>query len=207
MPGYFEHMLKTVDEQAPLPLATAAPLYARVLGGRAGTLHPQVAAVHCQTDKVEAQGWMRVERGTGWWCRVVAAVAGLPRRGARLRTWVEITPRRGEEHWIRWFGDAAPFRSRQSAGPPGELVERFGPMALVFRLDTDGDVLHFRQIACEVRFGRFCLPVPAPFAPRVAAAVGPAPDSGVAVAVRVDSCWTGVLLAYEGTVALAQRSV
>jgi hypothetical protein len=117
-----------------------------------------------------------------------------------------ITRGEDEERWIRQFGTTASMVTRQTAGPTGALLEHFGLITFVFRLEADGDLLHFRQCACEVRLGGLVVVIPRNWAPRVAAVVGPAADGGVAVRVRIDSRWAGLLLRYEGTVAVQERS-
>lgn len=192
------------DPQAGTP-HRAGSLYERVLGPETAALHPQVAALHSGTSDVRAEGWMHVGRGRGWLCRIGAAAAGLPRAGTHVRTRLAITRDKHEERWVRQFGTTAAMVSRQTAGPAGALLERFGLLTFVFELETDGDLLRFRQRACDVRLAGLVLVIPRKWAPQVAAVVGPAPNGGVAVCVRIDSRWTGPLLSYEGTV-VVQRA-
>lgn len=197
--GKVNRMLKVLDQARPACLGEAGSLYERVLGKQAAQLPPQISALHCGDSSVRAAGWMRVDRGPGWLGRRTAMLLRLPRPGASVRVRLTINRSRGEERWVRQFGDGATVRSTQTMGRPGELVERFGLLAFVFTLEADGDVLRFRQQACQLRWGRFALAVPAVIAPRVHAEVAPA-GSGLTVSVRIDHRGLGRLLAYDGVV-------
>ncbi|CAN5327632.1 hypothetical protein BH23ACT9_BH23ACT9_07940 [soil metagenome] len=184
----------------------AGPLYERVLGPRAAALHPQVAALHRGASDVRAEGWMHVTRGDGLRCRIAAAAARLPAPGTHVRIRLAITRDEDEERWVRQFGDTTAMVSRQTAGRAGELLERVGLLTFVFTLHTDGDLLRFDQGACQVRLAGLVLVIPPRWAPEVVAVVGPAPEGGVAVSVRIQSRWAGLLLGYDGTVAVQERS-
>lgn len=192
-------MLKSVDDEL-LSGGTPGSLYQRVLGAEAIQLHPQVAVLHCGKGSVRAWGWMRVDRGAGLMARLTAILLRLPKPGDRVRVRLTIVRHHGDERWFREFGDRAAICSRQSGGRAGELVERFGVIAFVFTLEVVGEVLRFRQRACQVRLGRLALTIPPAFAPRVEAEVAPPATSGLAVSVRIDHPWLGRLLAYQGVV-------
>ena len=163
-------------------------------------MHPQVAALHWGDRDVEATGWMRIHRASTWRCRAVSALLRLPRPGDRVRTELLITRDGRNERWVRRFGGGPAIRSQQSAGPHGELVEQFGPVAFVFAVELAGDQIRFHQRRCRLRLWWLDVPLPGALAPRVDAVAGPAPGGGVAVSVRAGLGRLGLLLAYEGTV-------
>jgi Domain of unknown function (DUF4166) len=175
-------------------------LYEQILGRDAALLHPQVAALHCGDRSVEASGWMRIHRASTWRYRAAGALLRLPAPGDRVPAELLITRHGRSERWVRRFGRGPAIRSQQSAGPHGELVEQFGPVAFVFAVELFGDQLRFRQQRCRLRLWRLNVPVPRALAPRVGAVAGPAPGGGVAVSVRAGFGPLGLLLAYEGTV-------
>lgn len=191
-----ERMLKVMAQSAP---ATTS-LYARVLGEQARGLHGQVTELHCAPGSVRATGWMRVDRGSGRFSRLVATLPRLPRPGGRVGVELTIDRHGDDERWVRRFGVGPALRSRQSAGHGGELVERFGVLEFVFTLDVTGGTLGLCQADCQLRLGGLALGIPCGLAPHVEAVVGPAKDRGLAVSVRIDHPWLGRLLAYEGVV-------
>jgi hypothetical protein len=175
-------------------------LYEQVLGRDTALLHPQIAALHCGDGHVEAAGWMRIQHGSSRLCWFTGMLLRLPRPGERVRTQLLITRHGRNERWVRRFGNGPAICSQQTAGPAGELVERWGAVAFVFALQAAGDMLWFRQQRCQLRLGRLGIRLPRVLAPRIDAVVAPAPRGGVAVSVRAGVRPLGVLLTYEGVV-------
>lgn len=187
--------------------AQAQPsLYGQLLGDDADRLDRDVARLHCSSGGVCASGDLRVRRGAGPLAQLAAALLRLPRSGREVTTSLSIIRHRAGEHWIRVFGDSRPLCSRQRADTANRLVEHIGPLRLTFALEAEGETLRFRQQSCRLALAGRQLSIPAGVAPRVEAAVRPAPaDGAVAVSVTISTPLTGRLLSYAGVMSIREE--
>lgn len=109
--------------------AVATSLYRRVLGAAFDALPAPLRAMHGDEPRFVARGRAKVERGTGLFAWVAAALVGFPAAGEDVPVEVsfERTPER--EVWRRSFAGRR-FSSIQEAGTGRAahlLIERFGP--------------------------------------------------------------------------------
>lgn len=77
-------------------------------------------------------------------------------------------------------------------------------MRLTFHLDVAAGALRFRQRGCHLVLAGVRVRVPSVLAPRVDAVALPTRDGGVAVAVRIASPLTDLLIAYAGVVEIVE---
>lgn len=130
-------------------------------------------------------------RLTGW-------LTGLPCRRGPVATRVEVTQEGGGEMWVRYFGTDT-FRTRIDAGRhPGELIERFGPVTLRFRIIERpvGDENGIDWTLTGLRL--FGIPVPRRLWPRFYARDGIDAAGVYRVDVRVHVPGLGLLIGYRG---------
>ncbi len=136
-------------------------------------------------------GVFAVERGRSRLARAVAAALRLPRAGRAVPVTLRVTRRGDTETWDRVLGGRRLVTRQRVEG--GRLVERAGPLRLVFDGAYDGDALALTLVRATVAG----LPVPV----RVVAVVrGDA--TTVDVAVTVTTSRAGLLLRYGGRLAL-----
>ena len=114
---------------------------------------------------------------------------------------LEVVEEAGVEAWTRDF-DGYLLASRQSVKPrqgaSPMLCERFGPLALDFRLRACGGALVFVHVASHLALGGLRLRLPRWLSPRVRACASADEDDGVAICVCVDVPGVRPLLRYEG---------
>jgi hypothetical protein len=122
-----------------------APLFRRVLGEAWDRLPESVRALHAHMEAQACQGLATVERGTGLFARVVAALFRFPRAATAVPLRVDIAPRGRGEVWRRRFGTRS-FLSRLAPGRgrwERHVVERFGPFAFAIALVVEGATLRY----------------------------------------------------------------
>lgn len=114
-----------------------------------------------------AAGVGDVVRGSNPFARVMASILGLPRAGRDLPISVEFVAGPGSETIRRDYGQAilVTIQSRGVGRDAGKLVERFGPVTLLFSLHGSAEGISFEQTGARI----FGLPLPAALAPRVVA--------------------------------------
>lgn len=119
------------------------PLYQRVLGARFATLPKVVASMHNLAGNGGASGEAIVTRGRSALAKLVCAVMRFPPEGT-LPLHVSFDEHQGAETWTRNFGGTHFSSTLSQAGP--NLIERFGPLAFTFSLDTSskGLSMHMR---------------------------------------------------------------
>lgn len=178
--------------------ALSSSLYAALLGPAWATLAPEVRALHA--GGAEARGRFRVLHGAGWLARVLARVLRMPPASDGIDVTLLVERLRGGERWTRWFGDRR-LRSLQWSRR-GQLVEGYGGVQCVFRLEAEGGALVFRQVGARVGLRAVALPLPRWLAPRVQGRASPG-DDGVRVDIRIHAPLLGLIVAYEGCVAPA----
>jgi hypothetical protein len=101
--------------------------------------------------------------------------------------------------WARRFGDRC-LTTTQRFGATGELVERFGPIELTFRLLGYGQWLVFLQVCAAIHLGSFRLALPAWAAPHVAGRVRCSPKlDRLDVRIRLRAPIFGELVRYGGS--------
>lgn len=186
------------------PLATpAAPpaLYRRVLGPDQ-VLHPAVAALHLEPGCTCSRGLVTVSRGTTATARLLGWLLRLPAAGTGVPVLLEISRHGENESWRRRFGQDVLVSSRQYAGIDGRLRERYGPVELDLELRASHGALCVTGQSAALCLGRWRWPMPALFAPHVEASVRPAGGSAVSVHVGIDLHLTGLLLSYQGQMAV-----
>lgn len=138
-----------------------APLYRRVLGQNFERLPSKVRALHDLDGVSLWSGRADVERGTSFFCRLIAGLAGLPPDGLDQPLTVVFTAKSGAETWHRTFGPAV-FLSHQSQGGPC-IHERVGPARLTLVPEVTSAGLHLSLAAVHV----LGIPVPKLFLPVV----------------------------------------
>ena len=178
-------------EAAPLG---GTPLYRRVLGPQFERLPAPVRALHDLDRPSTAAGLCDIERGTGLIARWLGALTNLPPEARGLAVTVSFDPKDGMEIWRRDFAGRGCFRTvQQACRSPGDIVERYGPLA--FRLAVLPDAAGLDLRLCGVRI--VGLPVPRLLWPKVAAREEAAGGDFV-FDVRVALPWGALLIHYRG---------
>ena len=151
-------------ERQSAPGAPAEPLYRRILGKACDALPIQIRAMHDRTGDLYATGMARVERGSGWLARGVAAAFRFPPEAKSVPVSVSFQWRGDRELWRRSFGEKS-FDSVQLAGQEraeGLLREQFGPFAFDMALVVESGRLRF----LVRRWSFLGVPLPMRLAPR-----------------------------------------
>jgi len=173
----------------------ALPLYRRLLGDAYATLPAPIQAMHDLADTLTVQGRASVERGSGFFARLIAAVIGFPPAGHDLPVRVVFTRRDGREIWQRTFAGRT-FRSTQEEGRgrfERLLCERFGPFAFGIALVAEAGRLNLVVRDCSA----FGLPLPRAFAP-VGTAYESAADGRFRFHVEIKLRLIGLIVRYRG---------
>lgn len=138
-------------------------LYRRMLSSAWADLPPAVAAMHDGMETRTVEGRAKVERGTGLFARLTAAIIGFPAENADVPVSVRFECDGGRETWTRTFAGKS-FRSIQSAGTGGDehlLAEDFGPFRVLIALVPESG-----RLRLTIRRWRFLgLPLPLFLAP------------------------------------------
>lgn len=171
------------------------PLYRRVLGTRFDVLPPQVRAMHEVTDRHEAHGRCRIDRGRHPLGRLIACLFRFPPAGADVPVTVRFTAEKDREIWRRDFAGSVLVSIQEApAGiAPGMLVERFGPFSFALAVPAGPAGLSLepkRMWCCGV-------PLPKALLPRIEAAESVV-DGRFRFDVRLAMPWVGLLVHYRG---------
>ena len=177
-------------------MANTPPLYVRLMGDSAAELAAPVLRLHGTQDVTQAHGRLRIEHGRHFVARLVATLLRLPKPSATTATQLVVITRADGERWVRSFnGRRLETRQYESAG---DLAERVGILEFRFRLSASGGSLAYIQREVALMCGWFRCPIPAAWAPRVAAREDPAGNQRIHVDVRVVLPAVGPLIAYAG---------
>lgn len=133
---------------------TASGLFPRLLCGEFAQLAPAVRRVH-SGQAVELQGRADVTRGRSLPARILCALGRLAKDQHDAPVRVEIETRGDLEIWTRHFG-TSPIMQSVLRGHEGRLRERFGPLALEFRLSVQQGAVIWSPQAGSL----FALPLP-----------------------------------------------
>ena len=171
-----------------------APLYRRVLGTDFDRLPPEIRALHDLRRPARAEGRCEIRRGETRLALWAGGLLRLPLPGREVPVTVDFLPRDGREVWRRDFAGRGFETVQQACGAaPGQLIERFGPLA--FRLAVSASRERLTLELCGVRV--FGVPLPRPLWPGITA--GERVEDGVFVfdvAIRLPLL--GLLVHYRG---------
>jgi hypothetical protein len=110
----------------------------------------------------------------------------------------------GGETWRRTFA-GRPFLSRQRKHRQGLLLERTGILEILLRLAVVAGALQYTTRRATLRLGIIHIPLPRWLGPRVSAWERPmAEENRVHVSVEARLPWLGLLIAYDGAVAVIE---
>jgi hypothetical protein len=168
-------------------------LYQRVLGDDFARLPPILRAFHAESAGGAACGTLNVVRGRGWVRRVACVLLRLPPVGEAIAVELQVQPEGERELWIRHF---AGQRIETMQWQDGEfLVEKAGPLLLVFHLEATPEALlfHFQHNA----IGPFKLP----FALLRVDATARGMGHSWHIEVTIRTPLLGVLTTYSGEIA------
>lgn len=112
------------------------PLWRRILGPEFETLPEAVRTMFDSAGHRYASGLSEVEVGRSWLARAAAFLAGFPCPGRDKPVAILFQAAGGTDVWHRRFGTRRFSSTHLQEG--GFLVERFGALAFVFRLEASG---------------------------------------------------------------------
>ncbi|WP_246154094.1 SDR family oxidoreductase [Methylobacterium oryzihabitans] len=181
--------------------APGSPLFGRALGPGFAVLPEAVRAVHRPGTGLVLGGRAGVVRGRHPVSRLVGRLLGLPPASAEVPVRVTIAPEGEGEVWTRDFAGRR-FRSRMGPAGEGAVEERFGPLALRFRLEPGRDGLG--MTIAGWRLGR--LPLPVALAPAARARESVDAAGRFRFDVAVDLPLVGPLVQYRGWLAASEES-
>ncbi len=176
-------------------------LYAKFSDLDWNRVDPALRTLRLQEGESTLEGRFRIVRGRGM-ARGVGWILGLPPAGEEVPVRLHVEREGGREVWTRDFGGHE-LVTVQSLGAAGELVEGFGPLDVHLRLEVDEGGLHYRQVGCRLRLGRWRIPLPGWLTPRVEGneRVSKATDR-LEVFVIISHALMGILVRYEGSLHL-----
>jgi len=169
----------------------AEPLYRRVMGREFDRLPPVLRAFHESAHGARGTGVFEVRTGSGPLRRMIAALAGLPQRGKKVRIDLEVEVVDDKEIWSRSF-NGRPLISTQWE-EDGFLMERMGQATFLFKLRAEGNGMIFEH--CGTRIAG--IPLSPSMAMRVDARAV-ARDDGWDLEVKVSAPILGMITSYTG---------
>jgi hypothetical protein len=178
-----------------------APLYARVAGDAWFQLADSIRDLHSRGSTT--RGCLRVEHGGHRLARFLARRLQLPDACSAADAQLTITAVDGGERWQRAFGGRR-FETFQYRTAEAELAERYGLLEFRFRLEVSDGNLHFIQREAAMRIGIGRVRLPRHLAPRVRAQERAAAPGQVHIAVSVTLPGIGLLIGYDGVVAIPE---
>jgi hypothetical protein len=173
-------------------------LYQKLLDASWPDLDVALRRLHDSVEPVRAVGGFRVRRGGNGLARTMAQLARLPAAGEAVDVRLQVTAQEEGEEWRRTFA-GRPLVSMQYDRGAGLLVERFGIVEMLLRLEVVGGALSYQTTGVALRFGPLRIPLPCRLSPYVVAwekAVGD--TNQVHVSVDVTLPLLGRLIAYDG---------
>jgi uncharacterized protein DUF4166 len=173
-------------------------LYQKLLGASWPDLDVALRRLHDSVETVRAVGRFRVRRGSNWLARTMARLARLPAEGEAVDVRLQVTAQEECEVWLRTFA-GRPLVSIQYDRGAGLLVERFGLMEMLLRLEVGGGALSYQTAGAALRIGPLRISLPCRLSPYVVAwekAVGD--TNQIHVSVDVILPLLGRLIAYDG---------
>jgi len=186
-------------------LATAlgtGSLYARVMGDTWFRLAAPIRDLHSTASGTRAHGCLRVEHGHHRLARIIARTFPLPPPGVATRTELSVRALDDGERWQRAFGATRVDTHQSSNGI--DLVERYGALEFRFRLHASEGRLVYRQREAALRLFAFRLRLPGYLAPHIEASEEAVAPRRVKIAVSITIPTIGVLIAYDGTIDVAE---
>lgn len=120
-----------------------------------GEMPRVVRDAHVPDPATDLAGEVETTGPETWAGHVIAWFVGFPSTTGTCPAQVTIERDDDGELWVRRFGAAA-FQSRLSAGAPGKIAERFGP--ITFDLDAKADQGGFSLAVAQARLGELPLP-------------------------------------------------
>jgi hypothetical protein len=169
----------------------------RVMGESWEQVAEPVRRMHAPQSIVRAHGRLRIEHGSHRLVRLLTRLLRLPDASAAAETQLVVTTRADGERWHRTFNGRR-LETRQYRASRSELIERFGPLEIRFRLDASDGSLVYVQRDAAILVGSVRLPIPHAWAPRIQAREDPAGPRRVKVDVRIALPGVGPLVAYDG---------
>ncbi|MEJ7729888.1 MAG: DUF4166 domain-containing protein [Polyangiaceae bacterium] len=166
-----------------------------------GRRRPSRAAMrlHQPEARLHGLGVFRVTRARGRLAHLLGRCLRLPTQADAVEAELLVERTADGARWARRFGDRW-LITTQRFGDAGELVERFGPVELTFRLLGYGDWLVFLQVRAAIHVGPFRLPLPAWAAPHVAGRVRCSPVlDRLEARIRLRAPLFGELVRYGGS--------
>lgn len=177
-----------------VPLA----LYPRVFGEVWATLPEPVRRCLDADPSLVAVGRFTVTRATSWPARFALVFAGMPPSGEDVALRLEIQTTPDHQLWRRAFADFT-METTQWLLPDGRLVERKGPVELLFRIAFEEGAVVYHPAGARARVGPFRLRLPSWLAPRVDCRAWTEPDDErMHVRVVVSAPIVGRLITYGG---------
>jgi hypothetical protein len=190
----------TATGPPPVEAARGGGTYRRVLGDAWTDLHPAVRAAHLDGHDgapVRGAGRFRVEHGPGRLARLLANLLRMPAAGEDVLVTLEITADGAGERWRRTMGRSRIVTTQRQRGA-GVLTERFGLLALDFRLWVEEGGLVYQQVGAGLELASARLPLPRALSPLIEAWEMPAGPRETRERVRVTAPLVGTLITYEG---------
>ena len=137
-------------------------LFDLAMGQDFRALPEPIRAIHDRGRRFSASGRCDVDHGANPVARLIGALFRLPRAGRDLPLTVTFIARGKAETWERNFGGHIMRSHLRPDRVPGQIVERFGPVAFAIRLRWHGARLRY-----EMMGGRFLgIPLPRALLPR-----------------------------------------
>lgn len=176
----------------------ALEIYPRLLGPAWTDLPELVRRCHSANPTLVARGLFAVAHARSPIARFVIRLAGMPPAGDRVETRLSVHAFPDHQRWERDFAGHV-LTTLQYCLDDGRLAERSGAFELLFRVEAEDGVVHYRPAGVRLCFGRFRVPLPSWCAPRVKARAWSEPGA-VAMNVRIEIAapLLGTLVTYGG---------
>lgn len=176
-------------------------MYARLVGDTWEVVPAIVRAAHVPGV---VRGRLTVRRGRGVLARMLGVVLRFPAAGDAVPVRLEIAADGECLLWRRSFAEQTLVSRQEVRGDL--LLESFGPFVCAFVVEATHAGIDYRQVRFGMRIGRWIAWLPRFLSSRVEGRLHAIGDAAARVRVTMSAPIAGMLLSYEGEIAVEGRA-